>query len=404
MTMLLLSALVFAMIMVLLLLWLVIQQARQQVVLERVQVSQDGFQSGTALVAASLTDFQTRWQSQVQERSRVQHQFQLDSVKLIQENLQYLQQQLLQLLTQKIDAQASQIQNLTAQVDARLKDISGQVDQRLMAGFEKTNATFTDVVKRLALIDAAQKKITELSNNVVSLQEILADKRCRGVFGEVQLAALVQNVMPSAHFALQYTLSNGKRCDCILLLPEPTGSMVIDAKFPLEAFRRSTQVDLSEVERKVAERQFKVDVRAHIKAIATKYILMPETTDSAIMFIPAEAVFAEIHSHHPDIVEEAQRQRVWLTSPTTLMAVLTTARAILKDAATRQQVSLIQRYLHELAKDFERFQVRMDQLAKHVAQAHKDVQEVHISAVKITDRFGKIERVDLIDHNDERVS
>ena len=365
--------------------------------LAKVQASVDFFQVTHGTLATSLTDFQLRWQTQGQEQAHTQHQFQLDAVKLIQENLQYLQQQLLQLLTQKIDGQATQIQNLTAQVDARLKDISGQVDKRLAEGFEKTTATFTDVVKRLALIDEAQKKITELSNNVVSLQEILADKRCRGVFGEVQLAALVQNVMPAANFALQFTLGNGKRCDCILFLPEPTGSMVIDSKFPLEAFRRSTQVDLPDAERKVAEKQFKLDVRAHIKAIADKYILLPETTDSAIMFIPAEAVFAEIHSHHPDIVEEAQRQRVWLTSPTTLMAVLTTARAILKDAATRQQVSLIQKYLHELAKDFERFQTRMDQLAKHVAQAHKDVQDVHISAAKITDRFGKIERVELLE-------
>ncbi len=380
--------------------WLLVQQAKHHLSLSKLQTSIDFFQSNQSEIKTNLTDFQTRWQNQNQEQAQAHHQFQLATVKLIQENLNHLQQQLLQLLTQKIDGQASQIQNLTTQVDARLRDISGQVDKRLTEGFEKTNATFTDVVKRLALIDEAQKKITELSINVVSLQEILADKRCRGVFGEVQLAALVQNVMPSASFALQYTLGNSKRCDCILFLPEPTGSMVIDAKFPLEAFRRSVQIDLPEAERKSAEKQFKLDVRAHIKAIAEKYILLPETTDSAIMFIPAEAVFAEIHSRHPDVVEEAQRQRVWLTSPTTLMAVLTTARAILKDAATRQQVSLIQKYLHELSKDFERFQVRMDQLAKHVAQAHKDVQEVHVSATKITDRFGKIERVELLESQD----
>ncbi len=380
--------------------WLLLQQSRQHLALYKLQANLDFVQTNHSDIKTSLNEFQTQWQNQRQEHTQAYHQFQLDTVKLIQENLNHLQQQLLQLLTQKIDGQATQIQNLTTQVDARLRDISGQVDKRLTEGFEKTTATFTDVVKRLALIDEAQKKITELSINVVSLQEILADKRCRGVFGEVQLAALVQNAMPEAHYALQYTLGNGKRCDCILFLPEPTGSMVIDAKFPLEAFRRSVQIDLPEAERKSAEKQFKLDVRAHIKAIADKYILMPETTDSAIMFIPAEAVFAEIHSRHPDVVEEAQRQRVWLTSPTTLMAVLTTARAILKDAATRQQVSLIQKYLHELSKDFERFQVRMDQLAKHVAQAHKDVQEVHVSATKISDRFGKIERVELIESVD----
>lgn len=393
-------ALVFSIITVLLLFWLVIQQSRQQLTLYKMQTFQQQTDADYGQLVTAFQAFQGQWHSHMQQQSQAYHQFQLDSVKLIQDNLHHLQQQLLQLLSQKIDHQATQIQQLTTQVDARLRTISGQVEQRLQEGFEKTTATFTDVIKRLALIDEAQKKITELSHNVVSLQEVLADKRCRGAFGEVQLAALVRNVMPEAHFALQHTLTNGKRCDCILFLPEPTGSMVIDAKFPLEAFKRLTQVDLPESERKQAEKQFKLDVRAHIKAIADKYIVANETADGAIMFIPAEAVFAEIHSYHPDLIEEAHRSRVWLTSPSTLMAVLTTARAILKDSATRQQVSLIQKYLQELAKDFERFQTRMDQLAKHVAQAHKDVQEVHVSAVKITDRFGKIERVELLDHRE----
>lgn len=382
---------------ILLVLWLLIQQSRQQWTLYKMQLAQETFHAENHDMSQAFQTFQASWHVHEQGQREVQHQFQLDSIKLIQEHLLHLQQQLLQLLTQKIDQQAMQVQNLTAQVDVRLKAISGQVEQRLQEGFEKTTATFTDVVKRLALIDEAQKKITELSKNVVSLQEILADKRSRGVFGEVQLAALVRNVMPEQHFALQHTLSNGKRCDCILFLPEPTGTIVIDAKFPLEAFRRLSQVDLVDSERKLAEKQFKQDVRIHIKAIAEKYIIFGETADSAIMFIPAEAVFAEIHSHHADIIEEAHRQRVWLTSPSTLMAVLTTARAILKDSATRQQVSLIQKYLQELAKDFERFQVRMNQLAKHVAQAHQDVQDVHVSAGKISDRFEKIERVELIE-------
>lgn len=375
---------------VLLVFWLLVQQSRLQLALHTVQTDRGDLQK-------AFQDFQRQAQVQSQQQSQAYHQSQLDSVKLIQENLQYLQQQLLQLLTQKIDGQSTQIQHLTGQVDERLRLISGQVEQRLQEGFEKTTATFTDVVKRLALIDEAQKKITELSNNVVSLQEILADKRCRGVFGEVQLAALVRNVLPESHFALQHTLSNGKRCDCILWLPEPTGSIVIDAKFPLEAFRRMTQLDAPDSERKQAEKQFKADVRIHIKAIQDKYIIPSETADSAIMFIPAEAVFAEIHSRYPDVIDEAHKSRVWLTSPSTLMAVLTTARAILKDAATRQQVTLIQKHLHELSKDFERFQTRMDQLAKHVAQAHKDVQEVHVSATKISDRFEKIERVELLE-------
>jgi DNA recombination protein RmuC len=396
----LLSVLVLGGVGIVLLLWTLHLHHQQQRALNKMQSSQDFFQTNVADTSKLLLDFQERLQQQGQQQTKTYHQFQLDSVKLIQENLLHLQQQLLQLLTQKIDAQSSQIHQLTNQVDTRLKDISGQVDKRLQEGFEKTTSTFTDVVKRLALIDEAQKKITELSTNVVSLQEVLADKRSRGVFGEVQLAALVRNVLPEAHFALQHTLTNGKRCDCILLLPEPTGSIVIDAKFPLETFRRLQQATLSETEQKALTKQFKQDVRAHIKAIAEKYIVLHETADSAIMFIPAEAIFAEIHSYHADLVEEAHQQRVWLTSPTTLMAVLNTARAILKDAATRQQISLIQKYLQELSKDFDRFQTRMDQLAKHISQAHKDVQDVHISASKITDRFGKIERVEFKESQD----
>ena len=323
------------------------------------------------------------------------HQHQLDSVKLMQENLQHLQQQLLTGLNQRLGAQNEQITQLHQIVDRRLQQISGQVDTRLQQGFEKTTATFGDVIKRLALIDEAQKKITELSQSVVSLQEVLSDKRSRGAFGEVQLEALVGNLIPEGHFALQHTLSNGKRCDCILFLPSPTGNVVIDAKFPLESYQILVSHDSSEHQRREAEKQFKLDVRKHIRDIAEKYIVVNETAEGAMMFVPAEAVFAEIHARHPDLVAEAQRLRVWITSPTTLMAVLTTARAVLKDAATRQQVHVIQQHLHDLAKDFERFSQRMDNLGKHVAQAHKDVQDVQTSANKITSRFAKIDRVEI---------
>jgi DNA recombination protein RmuC len=284
---------------------------------------------------------------------------------------------------------------LSQTTDSRLKEINSQVDKRLTAGFEKTNETFSDVIKRLALIDAAQKKITELSSSVISLQEILNDKRSRGTFGEVQLSALIRNVMPEQHFSFQYTLSNGKRPDCILFLPEPTGNIAIDAKFPLENFRLLVDGKLSDVEKRQTEQQFRIDIRKHIQDIADKYILPGETADGAMMFMPAEAVFAEIHAHYPDLVEAAQRAKVWLVSPTTMMAILTTARAVLKDAATRQQLHIIQKHLHLLANDFERFQKRMDNLARHIEQAHTDVEQVHTSAKKITERFGLIEKVEL---------
>ena len=277
----------------------------------------------------------------------------------------------------------------------RLNDISGQVEHRLNKGFEKTTETFTDVVKRLALIDEAQKRITELSSNVVSLQEVLTDKRSRGAFGEVQMAGLIGNVMPEGSYELQHGLSNGTRVDCMMFLPDPTGHIAIDSKFPLDSFQKMMDDEATDVDRAKAEKQFRLDIKKHIKDIASKYIIENETADGAIMFIPAEAVFAEIHAHQPQLVDEAQRARVWMVSPTTLMAVLTTARAVLKDSATRKQVHVIQDHLVSLAKDFDRFQVRMNNLSKHIQQANKDVADVHISANKISSRFEKIERVEL---------
>lgn len=279
--------------------------------------------------------------------------------------------------------------------EQRLGEISGKVEERLDKGFEKTTTVFADVLKRLALIDKAQEKIAELSGNVVSLQEVLSDKRSRGAFGEVQLSALISNMMPATSYSLQHTFGNGVRADCVLFLPEPTGLVCIDSKFPLESYQRMTDTELGDADRKSAEQQFRQDIKKHIKDISTKYIIPGETSDGAVMFIPAEAVFAEIHGHYPDLVEEAQRARVWLASPTTMMAVLTTARAVLKDAATRQQVHIIQDHLVKLSQDFGRFQERMNKLATHIDQANRDVLDVNKSAKKITSRFTKIEQVEL---------
>lgn len=279
--------------------------------------------------------------------------------------------------------------------EKRLGEISGKVEERLDLGFQKTTSVFADVLKRLALIDKAQENIAKLSSNVVSLQEVLSDKRSRGAFGEVQLNALVSNMMPGNSYSLQHTFSNGVRADCVLFLPEPTGTICIDSKFPLESYQRMTDSALGDADRKGAEQQFRQDIKKHIKDIASKYIISGETSDGAMMFIPAEAVFAEIHGHYPELVEEAQRARVWLVSPTTMMAVLTTSRAVLKDAATREQIHIIQDHLVKLSEDFGRFQTRMDKLATHIGQANKDVGDVQISARKITSRFTKIESVEL---------
>jgi DNA recombination protein RmuC len=305
------------------------------------------------------------------------------------------QKQINESLTRNIEGLMKQVNQLTDKTDHRLKEISGQVEKRLSEGFEKTTATFADIVKRLALIDEAQKKITELSGNVVSLQEVLNDKRSRGAFGEVQLNSLISNVMPEQSYALQYKLSNERIADCVLFLPEPTGMIAIDSKFPLESFRKMTDIRLGDHERTSAEKQFRNDVLKHVKDISDKYIIEGETSDGAVMFLPAEAIFAEIQSHYPDLVDRAHQARVWMVSPTTLWATLNTARAVLKDAATREQVHIIQEHLRYLSKDFDRFQQRMDDLAKHIDQAHRDVDKINTSAKKITTRFEKIENVEL---------
>lgn len=324
---------------------------------------------------------------------------QIKSLTLIQDSLakamSETREQINNTLRQHTENISFRVDKLTEETQLNLKEISGQVDKRLTEGFEKTNATFTDVVKRLTIIDEAQKKITELSGSVVSLQEILVDKRSRGAFGEVQLSALVRNMLPEQNFSLQHSLSNGTRVDCILFLPEPSGNVAIDSKFPLESFQKIINVKTSESELKAAQTQFKQDVKKHIQDIAAKYIIANETSDGAMMFIPAEAIFAEIHGNHPELVEFAHKNRVWLVSPTTMMAILTTARAVLKDAATRKQVHIIQEHLGMLAKDFGRFQERMNKLKLHINQAQQDTEEVYKSSEKISSRFEKIEKVEL---------
>lgn len=300
-------------------------------------------------------------------------------------------------LLQSSEQMTKRIDVLTNATDKRLQEISGQVEKRLAEGFEKTTKTFSDILQRLALIDDAQKKITELSTNVVSLQEVLNDKRSRGAFGEVQLNGLIRNVLPEQSFKLQHTLSNGKIADCVLFLPEPTGNVVVDAKFPLESYRKMMDFELAESDRKTAKRQFKIDIKKHINDISEKYLIDNETADGAIMFIPAEAVFAEIHGHQSDLVDYANKKRVWLVSPTTLMAILTTARSVLKDEATRKQIHIIQAHLSDLAHDFNRFKGRFANLAKHIDQAALDVKQIHTSADKISNRFEKIEQVELQD-------
>lgn len=286
---------------------------------------------------------------------------------------------------------------LNTKIDARLGEIAGKVNERLDEGFKKTNETFVSVMTRLATIDEAQKKIDSLTGSVISLQELLGDKRARGAFGEVQLEALVRNVLPTSAFEMQATLSNGTRADCVIRLPAPTGMVAVDSKFPLENYHRMFEPAANAVDRTLAQKQFRADIKKHVDDIARKYIIPGETADGAVMFVPAEAVFAEIHGHHAEVAEYASTKRVWIVSPTTLMAVLNTARAVLKDVETRKQIHVIKDELSKLGLDFSRFEERMRKLADHVRQAHEDAQQVQISSRKISQRFARIEGVELDD-------
>ncbi|MFZ5575995.1 MAG: DNA recombination protein RmuC [Pseudomonadota bacterium] len=354
------------------------QSDRMQALLASLQVAQTERLADTrSSISGHLGQFQAAMLEKLVEQGRAE-------LALLQDTLKSMNAQF-----------GERVQQLSQTVDGRLNEISGKVAERLDEGFRKTNETFTSVMTRLAVIDEAQKKIEGLASNVVSLQEILGDKRSRGAFGEVQLEALVRNSLPPDAYAFQHTLKSGARADCVLILPAPTGRVCVDAKFPLENYSRMFDDTLAPAERDAARRQFKLDVKKHVDDIAAKYIVAGETSDGAVLFLPAEAVFAEIHAYHPDLVEHAQKQRVWLTSPTTLMAVLNTARAVIRDSETRRMAHVIKDELTKLAKDFARFDERMKKLASHIEQASKDVNDVRISSDKITRRFAQIERVEL---------
>ncbi|TAG79172.1 MAG: DNA recombination protein RmuC [Burkholderiales bacterium] len=304
---------------------------------------------------------------------------------LLQNTLRTMQQQI-----------SHQAETMTKTVDGRLDQISGKVNERLDEGFKKTNETFANVMARLAVIDEAQKKIDGLTTNVVSLQQVLSDKSARGAFGEVQLEALVRDTLPPGVYAFQAAVGEGReKADCVLSMPDGESKMAIDSKFPLSNYRAAINATLPDAERANARRQFAADVKKHIVDIASKYVQPGAGADSAVMFVPSEAVFAEIIGNHPDIVAQAQLQRVWLTSPTNLMAVLHTVRAVIRDVETRKQALVIKTQLEKLGSDFGRFQERMDKLATHIRQASDDVQDVQISSRKITSGFERIKSVEI---------
>ena len=286
---------------------------------------------------------------------------------------------------------------LNEQVEKRLIMINEKVNERLDQNFEKTNKTFTNVIERLSKIDEAQKKIENLSGDIVSLQGILTDKKTRGIFGEVNLKHILVNVFGEANdsiYRLQYTLSTGVIADSVLFAPEPLGTICIDSKFPLEHYEMMVDKKLSQVERDNAEKMFKQDMKKHIDAISSKYIIPGETTDQAILFLPAEAIFAEVNAYHSDIINYAYKRHVWITSPTTLISTLTVIEMIIKNIERDKYTSIIHDELNKLGIEFSRYKERWDKLARSIQTVNKDVENISVTSDKITKKFENINKVD----------
>lgn len=321
------------------------------------------------------------------------------------ENIYKTQNELAGRLSQLSENNASQQTILTTAIheqkmsmlkmlDERLLEVTKNVGQGLQQSSEKTAQTLSDLRERLAKIDVAQQKISSLSEQVVSLQEVLSNKQARGAFGEIQLNDLVTSILPPSAYSFQAVLSNQKRADCILKLPNPPGTIVIDSKFPLESYQQLRQAS-NDREKNEAERFFKASVLKHIKDISEKYIIPGETAESALMFLPSESVYAELHANYIDVIEASYRARVWIVSPTTLMATLNTVRAILKDAYMREQAGVIQKEVGCLIEDISRLDERIENLSRHFDMAGKDIGEIKISSSKISKRIEKIEDIEL---------
>ncbi len=309
-------------------------------------------------------------------------------------------EQLTSLAGTQASAQAEHMAALSKRLEESLATMNDRVGIKLTQHAEKTHENLTKLSERLAVIDAANSQIEQLTGQVVQLHNILANKTDRGAFGEVQLENLVRNVLPPDAYEFQVQMSNGKRADCVLKLPNPPGDIVIDAKFPLESWHRLQQAE-SEKEKLDARKQLGADILKHVKDIQAKYIIAGETADSACLFLPSEAVYAELHAHMRNIVDQSYTARVWIVSPTTMMATLNTVRAVLRDARMREQTALIQKEIGMLSEDVMRLGKRVENLDRHFDLAVRDVQEIKTSTTKITSRGKKIQNYDVEDKSQD---
>jgi len=312
----------------------------------------------------------------------------LDMAKKMSETQAEMTGRLAQMGEAQVNAQAQASLTLEQRLDA----VSKRIGEGLSSHTEKTGKSMGDLHERLAVIDAAQKNLTDLSQQVVGLQDILSNKQARGAFGEIQLNDILSSILPPSAFQLQATLSNGKRVDCLLGLPNPPGHIAVDAKFPLESYRAlNNSKDESTLAQ--ASRTFSADIKKHIEAIATKYIIPGETAESALMFLPSESIFTELHTNFQSIIEHSWRRKVMIVSPTSLMAILNTVRAVLKDANMREQAGLIQAEVTNLLKDIERMDKRIDNLARHFGNVQDDIKEIQTSSKKVTTRGNRMEEI-----------
>lgn len=303
------------------------------------------------------------------------------------------QQQLAGGLRHVSEAAAASQAKMLQLMETRLQQVNAQMTESLQGSATRTARSLGDLQQRLEAIDKAQANIEKLSGNVLGLQDILSNKQTRGAFGEIQLNDIVAKALPADSYTMQATLSNGKRADCLIHLPNPPGPIVIDSKFPLEAYealrRAENQSQLIE-----AQRMMRIAVRSHIKAISEKYLIEGETADGALMFLPSEAVYAELHSNFPELVREGFAAKVWIVSPTTCMATLTTMRAVLKDARMREQAGAIRKELAALYADVDRLSTRVGSLDRHFGQAAKDIEDIKISAEKAGKRAHRLDNFD----------
>ncbi len=301
-----------------------------------------------------------------------------------------LRQQLLDVLGSYVSQITGRMDSFNHQIEVRFGEITKEVNHQLNQGYEKNHNLFGEVIQRLSLIDHAQEQLGNLGGQIQNLQDVLNDKRARGAFGEMQLHLLLKETLADSQYHLQYSLSNGCRVDCFLKLPNAMGNIAIDSKFPLDNYRRALDISLSDKERNFFKNQFKADVKKHIQDIAEKYIIPGETAEGAIMFLPSESIFAEIHSYCLELVNFSHQKRVWIVSPSTLMALLLTISSLIKDVKTYHNMEEIRVRLAALSKEFSRFQERIENFTKHYRLAEDGLSQIKLTADKIIKNFYQI--------------